>query len=68
MLIVPVVVVTVTPIDCDPPRLSLIVNAHVPAATEVIVNVADGPVADAGEIVAIPLHDGGPFAAVSGPV
>ena len=41
--------------------------AHVPAPTAVTVNVALGPVPEAGANVAIPAQDGDPFAAVSGP-
>jgi hypothetical protein len=67
VLIVPLVVVTVTLTVADPPWSSEIVNPHVPAATAVMMNVADGPVPEAGAIVAIPAHDCGPFAAVSVP-
>jgi len=67
-LIVPVVVVTVTLTPTEPPWLSVTTIVHVPAATAVTVNVALGPVPDAGANVAIPAHDGVPFAALSGPV
>jgi len=48
--------------------LSVILIWQVPAATEVTVNVALGPVPAGGENVAIPAHDeGAPLVAVSGP-
>jgi hypothetical protein len=64
----PDVVVTVTFTPTEPPWLSEITIEHVPAATPVTVNVALGPVPAAGEKVAMPAHDGLPFAAVSGPL
>jgi hypothetical protein len=67
-VIVPLVVVTVTLTPTEPPWLSVTTMTHVPAATAVTVNVALGPLPDAGVNVAIPLHDGDPFAAFSGPV
>jgi hypothetical protein len=66
-LIVPVVVVTYTVSPTFCPWLSLTLMVHVPAATEVTVNVALGP-APAVLKVTIPVHEGVPFAAVSGPV
>ena len=47
--------------------MSLTTIVHVPAATAVTVNVVLGPVPEDGDTVAIPLHDGVPFAAVNGP-
>jgi hypothetical protein len=67
-LIEPLVVVIVTWTLTEPPWLSLITNVHVPAATAVTVNVVLGPVPEAGEIVAMPLHDGVPSDAVNGPL
>jgi hypothetical protein len=66
-LIVPVVVVTYTVSPALCPWLSVTLISHVPAATEVTENVALGPVPEGGVKVAIPAHDGDPFAALSGP-
>ncbi len=63
---VPDVVVTMTSTPTEPPWLSLTTIVHVPAATAVTVNVALGPVPDAGANVAMPAHEA-PLA-VSGPL
>jgi hypothetical protein len=68
LLMLPVVVVTVTLTPTDPPWSSVTTIVQVPAATAVTVNVALGPLPDAGANVAMPAHDGEPFAAFSGPV
>ena len=45
--------------------VSCALNWQMPAATDVTVNVMLGPLPDAGETVAMPLHVGDPLEAVS---
>jgi hypothetical protein len=68
-LIVPDVVVTTTVSLTTPPCESEIVIVHWPAATEVTLKLALGPVVLAGVKVAIPVHDVAPLlAALNAPV
>jgi hypothetical protein len=67
-VIVTGVTVTVTMTVAVRPPLSVTTNLHVPDATGVTVNVAGVLVDEAGDSVAMPLHDGLPFVIVSGPV